>query len=392
SSVKITTLPSAGALKLSATPVTAGDSISAANLTNLTFDPAANGCGASYASFAFQVRDDGGTANGGVDTDQSPNTITIDVSCVNDAPTNISLTNNSVAENTPQGTDVGDLTTTDPDTGQTHTYTLITGAGDTDNNDFQINGQTLEVKNPLDFEAGQTRSVRIRSTDSGSPVQSFEKSLTITVTDVNETPPDADGDGVADANDNCPSASNSNQTNTDSDAQGDACDPDDDNDGIADNADACPAGATGTGNDLDSDGCKDFEDADDDGDGVNDTSDNCPTGANPGQGDLDADGEGDACDATDDRPAINPEPETTITHTPKNPKHSHTHFSFRSSIAGSTFVCMLDNANSEPCTSPQDYRHLEPGHHVFSVVATSLKGKSDPTPATARFRVKKPSR
>jgi hypothetical protein len=89
---------------------------------------------------------------------------------------------------------------------------------------------------------------------------------------------------------------------------------------------------------------------------------------------------------------INPEPETTITHTPKNPKPSHTHFSFRSSIAGSTFVCMLDDANPEPCTSPQDYRDLEPGHHVFSVVATSPKGQSDPAPATARFRVTKPSR
>jgi hypothetical protein len=88
----------------------------------------------------------------------------------------------------------------------------------------------------------------------------------------------------------------------------------------------------------------------------------------------------------------NPEPETTITHTPKNPKRAHTHFSFRSSIAGSTFRCMLDNANPEPCTSPQQYRNLEPGHHVFSVAATSPTGKSDPTPATELFRVKKPSR
>jgi hypothetical protein len=87
-----------------------------------------------------------------------------------------------------------------------------------------------------------------------------------------------------------------------------------------------------------------------------------------------------------------PEPETTITHAPKNPKRSHIHFSFHSSIAGSTFVCTLDHANPEPCTSPQDYRHLEPGHHVFSVTATSPTGKPDPTPATARFRVKKPSR
>ena len=108
---------------------------------------------------------------------------------VNASPTDISLTNNSVAENTPQGTDVGELSSTDPDLpAQSFTYSLVTGTGDTNNNDFQVTGNTLEVKNPLDFEAGATRSVRIRATDSGSPAQSFEKQFTITVTDVNETP------------------------------------------------------------------------------------------------------------------------------------------------------------------------------------------------------------
>ena len=52
----------------------------------LKFTPAANANGAAYASFTFQVQDDGGTANGGVDLDQSPNTITINVTSVNDAP------------------------------------------------------------------------------------------------------------------------------------------------------------------------------------------------------------------------------------------------------------------------------------------------------------------
>ena len=204
--------------------------------------------------------------------------------------------------------------------------------------------------------------------------------------------PDDDNDTVNDTSDNCQFVANADQKNTDGDAQGDACDPDDDNDGVADSADACPAGAVGLGDDLDGDGCKSGEDSDDDGDGVADTADNCPVDANPGQEDVDADGKGDACDATDDRPAPDPEPETTIGRTPKNIKHSHTHFSFHSSIPGSTFVCAIDNANPKPCTSPTDFRHLKPGHHVFSVVATSPSGKTDQTPATARFRVKRPSR
>src|SRR5206468_1566306 len=37
-------------------------------------------------SFTFQVQDNGGTTNGGVDLDASPNTMTVDVTSVNDAP------------------------------------------------------------------------------------------------------------------------------------------------------------------------------------------------------------------------------------------------------------------------------------------------------------------
>ena len=53
----------------------------------LKFTPAANANGAGYASFTFQVQDNGGTANGGVDLDPTPNTITVNVTSVNDAPT-----------------------------------------------------------------------------------------------------------------------------------------------------------------------------------------------------------------------------------------------------------------------------------------------------------------
>ena len=41
---------------------------------------------ARYTSFTFQVQDNGGTANGGVDLDPTPNTLTINVTPVNDAP------------------------------------------------------------------------------------------------------------------------------------------------------------------------------------------------------------------------------------------------------------------------------------------------------------------
>ncbi len=79
--VTITTLPADGSLELNGVAVAALDDVSAADIMNglLVFKPALNSSGAPYASFTFQVKDDGGTANGGQDTDQSANTFTIDV-------------------------------------------------------------------------------------------------------------------------------------------------------------------------------------------------------------------------------------------------------------------------------------------------------------------------
>jgi hypothetical protein len=88
-----------------------------------------------------------------------------------------------------------------------------------------------------------------------------------------------------------------------------------------------------------------------------------------------------------DTPPAAPLPETMIGRSPRNPKRARTHFRFHSSIAGSSFTCQLDDQRPKPCVSPQAYRDLDPGHHVFSVAATSPAGKTDPTPATARFRI-----
>ena len=55
--VTIETLPSNGTLLLSGSAVSAGDEISAANITNLVFRPAANANGSGYGSFTFSVND-----------------------------------------------------------------------------------------------------------------------------------------------------------------------------------------------------------------------------------------------------------------------------------------------------------------------------------------------
>src|SRR6185295_12509355 len=86
--VKVTTLPATGSLTNNGVAVTAGQFIAVADITGgkLKFTPAANANGNGNASFTFQVQDDGGTASNGVDLDPTANTITFNITPVNDAP------------------------------------------------------------------------------------------------------------------------------------------------------------------------------------------------------------------------------------------------------------------------------------------------------------------
>jgi hypothetical protein len=86
--VKITTIPAAGVLKLNGNPVTAGQivPVSAIAAGQLQYTPTLNLFGSPFTHFTFQVGDDGGTANSGVDMDQSPRIMTINVTSINDSP------------------------------------------------------------------------------------------------------------------------------------------------------------------------------------------------------------------------------------------------------------------------------------------------------------------
>ncbi len=77
--VKITTIPTVGTLKLGVATVNAGDEIPAASIPMLTYTPPANTFGTGVASFTFQVRDTGSTANGGANLDATPNNLSFNV-------------------------------------------------------------------------------------------------------------------------------------------------------------------------------------------------------------------------------------------------------------------------------------------------------------------------
>ncbi len=118
-------------------------------------------------------------------------TLTITVNDVNEtpgnqAPTNLALSATTVNENVAPNTVIGTFSSTDPDTGNSFTYSLIAGTGDTDNTAFSIVGNQLQINNSPDFETKNSYSIRVKTTDQGG--LSFEKTLTITVNDVNETP------------------------------------------------------------------------------------------------------------------------------------------------------------------------------------------------------------
>ncbi|HYD60493.1 MAG TPA: DUF4347 domain-containing protein [Noviherbaspirillum sp.] len=86
--VKIASLPQGGTLTVNGTTVEVGNYIGKNDLDlgRVVFTPAANLNGPGRAGFSFQVQDNGGTANGGVDLDYTANTITFDITPVNDAP------------------------------------------------------------------------------------------------------------------------------------------------------------------------------------------------------------------------------------------------------------------------------------------------------------------
>ncbi len=122
-------------------------------------------------------------------------TARIEVLEVNDAPENIVLSSGIVGENMPAGTVVGTLSAVDVDLGDQHSFTLVSGAGATDNVKFVVVGNELRTTTRIDFELHPVLSIRVRATDNSGA--SFEKILQITIDDRTEVESVVVGDGTS---------------------------------------------------------------------------------------------------------------------------------------------------------------------------------------------------
>ena len=101
----------------------------------------------------------------GVTREVVSSAVTVEIDPANSAPTDVDLSSTNVMENQPSGSTVGTLSTTDPDTGDTFTYTLTSGPGDEDNESFTIAGDQLKTANSFDYETQSSYSLRVRTTD-----------------------------------------------------------------------------------------------------------------------------------------------------------------------------------------------------------------------------------
>ncbi|BAY78897.1 hypothetical protein NIES25_53760 (plasmid) [Nostoc linckia NIES-25] len=135
------------------------------------------------SSYNIRVRS---TDQGGLFLDKD---LTINVNNLNEAPTDLALSNNKIDENVPANTVIGSLSSTDPDANDTFSYSLVTGTGSEDNSAFTIiNGNQLKINSSPDFETKSSYNIRVRTSDRNGLF--FEKTFTININDIiNEVQP-----------------------------------------------------------------------------------------------------------------------------------------------------------------------------------------------------------
>ncbi len=106
----------------------------------------------------------------------------------NHVPTDITISDTTINENSPVGMVVGTLNTLDIDAGDEHTYALVSGTGDTGNDYFSINGENLVSDSVFDFESQNIYSIRVEATETNTADNfTIIKTFTIKINDLGES-------------------------------------------------------------------------------------------------------------------------------------------------------------------------------------------------------------
>ena len=122
------------------------------------------------------------TDNGGSRWTES---FTVTVNDVNETPINITLDNNTITENSVEGTVIGTLSTLDPDdpdNNDTYNYSIEGTASDI----FQIVGNELQVKISPNYEEKSSYTIRITTRDQGD--NTLTEDVIITIENTNDAP------------------------------------------------------------------------------------------------------------------------------------------------------------------------------------------------------------
>ena len=150
------------------------------NLEELDFE---TDCGGDGVCLVTVTASDG-------DTDVDLNLV-IALANLNEAPEITTGSAQTLAENSGANALVVALASTDVDAGDTATWTIVAGVGDTNNDLFNINGANLRLTSNVDFEAqpcglDNSCEVRVRVTDAGA--LTAELAMTVALTNVDEAP------------------------------------------------------------------------------------------------------------------------------------------------------------------------------------------------------------
>ncbi|WP_244664864.1 DUF4347 domain-containing protein [Candidatus Symbiopectobacterium sp. 'North America'] len=166
---------SSGLATVTITRATLSNSDMSSLLSGMTYGNSSDNPGNATRTVTLTQLTDSGTSNNSVTLNISS---AVTVTPINDAPTDITLSNTVFGQSLGSNGTVTSLSATDVDS-NSFTYSLVSGSGSTDYALFTLSGNQLRAVNAATMAAG-TYSIRLQVSDGQA---TYDKVVTLTVTD-----------------------------------------------------------------------------------------------------------------------------------------------------------------------------------------------------------------